>query len=63
MDMNKMSFLPEALGRSEAFRNLLRSAKTGKSLCVSGLFPVAKANIINALCRAKKKTALCIASD
>ena len=63
MDMNKMNFLPEALGRSEAFRNLLRSAKTGKSLCVSGLFPVAKANIINALCRAKKKTALCIASD
>ena len=61
--MNKTGFLPEVFGRSEAFQNLLRSTKTGKSLCVSGLFPVAKANIINALCRAKKKTALCIASD
>ena len=61
--MNKTNFLPEAFGRNAAFQNLLRSTKTGKSLCVSGLFPVAKANIINALCRAKKKTALCIASD
>ena len=61
--MEKMNFLPEVFGRSAAFRNLLRNTKTGKSLCVSGLFPVAKANVINALCRAKKKTALCIASD
>ncbi len=61
--MNKTNFLPEVLGRDAAFQNLLRSTKTGKSLCVSGLFPVAKANIINALCRAKKKTALCLASD
>ena len=61
--MEKMNFLPEVFGRDAAFRNLLKNTKTGKSLCVSGLFPVAKANIINALCRAKKKTALCIASD
>ena len=61
--MNKTNFLPEVLGRDAAFQNLLKSVKTGKSICVSGLFPVAKANIINALCRAKKKTALCIASD
>ncbi len=61
--MNKTNFLPEVLGRNAAFQNLLRSTKTGKSLCVSGLFPVAKANIINALCRAKKKSALVIASD
>ena len=61
--MNKTNFLPEVLGRNAAFQNLLRSAKTGKSLCVSGLFPVAKANIINALCRAKKRSALVIAPD
>ncbi len=61
--MNKMDFLPEAFGRNAAFRNLLKNAKTGKTLCVSGLFPVAKANIINTMCRAKKKTALCVASD
>ena len=61
--MNKMDFLPEAFGRSAAFRSLLKNAKTGKTLCVSGLFPVAKANIINTMCRAKKKTALCVASD
>ena len=61
--MNKLKFLPEALGRGDAFQNLLRSAKTGKSLCVTGLFPVLKANLINALCRSKNKTALCIASN
>ena len=61
--MNKMDFLPEAFGRNAAFRSLLKNAKTGKTLCVSGLFPVAKANIINTMCRAKKKTALCVASD
>lgn len=61
--MNKSNFLPEVFGRDPAFRNLLNNTKTGKSLCVSGLFPVAKANIINALCRAKKTAALCIASD
>ncbi len=60
---NKTNFLPEVFGRNSAFQNLLKNSKTGKSLCVSGLFPVAKANLINALCRAKKKTALCIASD
>ncbi len=61
--VTKSSYLTEVFGRDAAFKNLLRSAKTGKSLCVSGLFPVVKANIINALCRAKKKTALCVASD
>ena len=61
--MNQMKFLSEVFGRNEAFKNLLRHTKTGKSLCVSGLFPVAKANIINALCRAKGVPALCIASD
>ena len=60
---NKSGYLPEVFGRNAAFQNLLKNTKTGRSLCVSGLFPVAKANIINALCRAKKKTALCIASD
>ena len=61
--MTKNNYLSEALGRSAAFQSLLRSTKTGKSLCVSGLFPVAKACVINALCRAKKKSALVIASD
>ncbi len=61
--VNKTNYLPEVFGRNAAFQTLLRSTKTGRSLCVSGLFPVAKANVINALCRAKKKTALVIASD
>ena len=63
MANNRMSFLPAVFGQEPAFQNLLKSAKTGRSLCVSGLSPVGKANIINALCRAKKKPALCIASD
>ncbi|MBQ1943918.1 MAG: hypothetical protein II346_02770 [Ruminococcus sp.] len=61
--VNKTNYLPEVFGRNAAFQTLLRSTKTGRSLCVSGLFPVAKANVINALCRAKKKPALVIASD
>ena len=61
--VNKTNYLPEVFGRNAAFQSLLKSTKTGKSLCVSGLFPVAKANVINALCRAKKKPALVIASD
>lgn len=58
-----MNFLPATLGRSSAFQSLLKSVKTGKSLCAAGLFPVAKASVINALCRAKKKPALCVAAD
>ena len=61
--VNKTNYLPEVFGRNAAFQSLLKSTKTGKSLCVSGLFPVAKANVINALCRTKKKPALVIASD
>lgn len=61
--MDKTNLLPEALGRSSAFQSLLKSVKTGKSLCAAGLFPAAKAGVINALCRAKKKPALCIAAD
>ncbi len=55
--------MPEMLGRNAAFRSLLKSVKTGRSLCVSGLFPVMKANVIHALCRAKKQPALVIAAD
>lgn len=61
--MKQMSFLTDVFSRNQAFCSLLKNTKNGKSLCVSGLFPAAKAAIISSLCRSKKKTALCIASD
>lgn len=63
MTIDKMRFLPEVFGRNAAFKSLVRNTKIGKSLCVSGLSPISKANIISALCKAKKTSALCIASD
>lgn len=60
---DKMNFLVDVLKQNEAFKTLLKNAKTGSSLCVSGLTSVSKAYIIYSMCRAKNVTALCIASD
>ena len=61
--MNNMNFLVDVLKSNPAFKTLLKNAKAGKSLCVSGLSAINKANIINALCRLKGVTAFCVASD
>lgn len=58
-----MKFLIDALKQSDTFKSLLKSVKKGKSICVSGLSAVTKANIIYALCRSKGVTAFCVASD
>lgn len=60
---DKMNFLVNVLKNSPAFKSLLNNAKTGKSLCVSGLSTINKANVIYALCRLKGVTAFCVASD
>lgn len=60
---DKMNFLVNVLKNSPAFKSLLSNAKTGKSLCVSGLSTINKANVIYALCRLKGVTAFCVASD
>ncbi len=60
---DKMEFLLDVLKHNETFKTLLKNTKIGKSLCVSGLTAVSKAYIIYSMCRAKKVTALCIASD
>lgn len=60
---DKMNFLVNVLKNAPAFKSLLSNAKTGKSLCVSGLSTINKANVIYALCRLKGFTAFCVASD
>ena len=60
---DKMNFLVDVLKNNGAFKSLLKNAKQGKSLCVSGLSTVNKANIIYTLCRLKNVTAFCVASD
>ena len=60
---DNMNFLVDALKKVPAFDNLLKSVKTGKSICVSGLSAINKANIINSLCCLKGATAFCVASD
>lgn len=60
---DKMNFLVNVLKNAPAFKSLLSSTKTGKSLCVSGLSTINKANVIYALCRLKGVTAFCVASD
>jgi transcription-repair coupling factor (superfamily II helicase) len=58
-----MKFLIDALRKNDTFNSLSKAVKNGRSVCVSGLSAVHKANIIYALCRTKNTTALCIASD
>ena len=60
---DKMNFLVNVLKNAPAFKSLLSSTKTGKSLCVSGLSTINKANVIFSLCRLKGVTAFCVASD
>lgn len=59
----KMDFIVNVLKNSPAFKSLLKNAKVGKSLCVSGLSAINKANIIYSLCRLRGVTAFCVASD
>ncbi len=60
---DKMNFLVEVLKNYSAFKSLLKNTKQGKSLCVSGLSAINKANIIYALCRLKDRMAFCVASN
>ncbi len=60
---DKMNFLVEVLKNNSAFKSLLKNTKQGKSLCVSGLSAINKANIIYALCRLKGSMAFCVASN
>ena len=59
----KMNFLVDVLKNNPAFKSLQKNVKTGKSLCVSGLSNINKANVIYSLCRLKGVTAFCVASD
>ncbi|WP_253289160.1 transcription-repair coupling factor [Lachnoclostridium sp. MSJ-17] len=59
----KMDFIAQALGGSSPFLTLRRNLKTGRSLCVSGLSAVCKADVIFTLIRKNGGQALCIASD
>lgn len=61
--MTKMTFLAEALGGSAPFRTLRRNLKTGRSLCVSGLSAVCKADVIFTLCQQNSMPSLVIAAD
>ena len=58
-----MDFLVDVLKQNSTFRALEKAVKNGRSLYASGLTSVNKANVIYALCRLKKVTALCIAAD
>ena len=60
---DKMNFLVEVLKNNSAFKSLLKNTKQGKSLCVSGLSAINKANIIYSLCRLKGSMAFCVASN
>ena len=42
----KMNFLVDVLKNNPAFKSLQKNVKTGKSLCVSGLSNINKANVI-----------------
>ena len=59
----KMNFIAQAVGGSAPFRTLRRNLKTGRSLCVSGLSAVCKADVIFTLIRGNGGQALCIAAD
>ena len=59
----KMNFIAQAVGGSAPFRTLRRNLKTGRSLCVSGLSAVCKADVIFTLIRENGGQALCIAAD
>ena len=59
----KMNFIAQAVGGSAPFSTLRRNLKTGRSLCVSGLSAVCKADVIFTLIRENGGQALCIAAD
>lgn len=61
--MTKMNFLTEVLNGSAPFKTLQKTIKTGRSLCVSGLSAVCKADIIFAICSHRNDASLCIAAD
>ena len=47
----KMNFIAQAVGGSAPFATLRRNLKKGRSLCVSGLSAVCKADVIFTLIR------------
>ncbi|MBQ2428579.1 MAG: transcription-repair coupling factor, partial [Ruminococcus sp.] len=59
----KMNFIAQAVGGSAPFATLRRNLKKGRSLCVSGLSAVCKADVIFTLIRENGGQALCIAAD
>ena len=59
----KMNFITEALRETAPFQSLRRNLKTGRSLCVSGLSTVCKADVIFALQSGRTTPSLCIAAD
>ncbi len=56
----KMNFIAQAVGGSAPFSTLRRNLKTGRSLCVSGLSAVCKADVIFTLIRENGGQALCV---
>ena len=58
-----MNFISEAMNGTAPFQSLKRNLKTGRSLCVSGLSAVCKANVIFSLQNGRSAPALCIAAD
>ena len=58
-----MNFIAQAVGGSAPFATLRRNLKKGRSLCVSGLSAVCKADVIFTLIRENGGQALCIAAD
>ncbi|MCQ2514184.1 MAG: transcription-repair coupling factor [Ruminococcus sp.] len=58
-----MKFLIDVLKQNDTFRSISKSVIKGKSICISGLSTIHKANLIYALCTQKKVPALCISSD
>lgn len=61
--MNRMNFIAQAVSGSAPFQTLRRNLKTGRSLCVSGLSTVCKANIMFTLSCETGGASLCIAAD
>ena len=58
-----MEFISDVLSGNRSFQNLLKNIKIGRSVCASGLSTVNKSAVMFALCRKKRRPALCIAAD
>ncbi len=58
-----MNFISEAMRGTAPFQSLQRNLKTGRSLCVSGLSAVCKADVIFSLQSGRETPSLVIAAD